>query len=160
MVGGSPIFMPSMPTQQRPATQPQPLAQQASAGSYVPPRLTPPAKTAVAQPPAPRVARGVPREEPTPPRPLAIPTPEELGIASPRQAQPLDWTVIRRQMSDLGVVRFDLQHLAGGKARFSCWLPGATAGDSPRLVQAEGEGELEAVRVCLDRARVQRTRKQ
>lgn len=164
MVGGSPIFMP----QQMPYPGMQPAAGQGApqrprqgvppqqqAGGYVPPRLTPPsrpaappARTAPADPAPPRLARGVRSSEPARGSP-AIPTPEELGVAPAGDAAPkaaaLDWSATRRQMTDLGVTRFQLEHLAGA-ARFTCWIGG-------NMVQADGATEAEAVGLCLDRAR-------
>ena len=68
-----------------------------------------------------------------------------------RSAETLDWASTRRQLAEVGAVRFGLENLVGGKVRFSCWLP--SNGDAPTLVQAEGNSEVEAVRDCLDQAR-------
>jgi len=68
----------------------------------------------------------------------------------------LDWSAARRQMQQLGVVRFHFEDLPGGRARFSCWLPAA---GGPRMVQADGDGEAEAVRACLEKARRQLARR-
>jgi hypothetical protein len=59
-------------------------------------------------------------------------------------------------MQELGVVRFHFEDLPGGRARFSCWVPGA---GGAQMVQADGDGEAEAVRACLDRARRQAARR-
>ncbi|MFM7148948.1 MAG: hypothetical protein ACKO23_03810 [Gemmataceae bacterium] len=145
-------------------------------GDYHPPRLAPqtarpPAQTAAATAPAPRLARGARGSDPAPnaSRSMNIPTPEELGISgtsaptpavastftpssnalAARDPQTLDWTVARKQMTEMGVVRFQLEHLNSGGARFSCWL----RGDSSRMVQADGDSESEAVQTCLERAR-------
>jgi hypothetical protein len=99
--------------------------------------------------------RGVRGKETAPS--LTIPTPEELGVASAARPEVLDWTTTRRQLADLGAVRFGLEHLTGGKVRFSCWLP-APGGESPALVQADGGNEREAVRDCLEQARRRVTR--
>jgi hypothetical protein len=68
----------------------------------------------------------------------------------------LDWTATRRQLSELGVVRFQVEQLPAGAARFSCWLAGANAAGP---IQADGSSEAEAVRLCLERAREQQMRK-
>jgi len=106
------------------------------------------------QPPAPTKTRGVrPPDKPAPARPpaprsVAIPTPEELGIAAAPRREELDWAAARRQMQQLGVVRFEFEDLPGGRARFCCWV-------GSQKVQADGDGEAEAVRACLERARRQ-----
>ena len=163
MIGGPPVFMPATPS------MPNSLPRQgAPAGNYTPPRLAAPtrARQPEAPPaqPAPRVARGLRGSEPAR-SPLAIPTPEELGVASSRQpassarpAETLDWSAARRQLAEVGAVRFGLENLPGGKVRFSCWLPGNS--DSPVVVQADGATEVEAVRDCLEQARGRMARKQ
>jgi hypothetical protein len=160
MIGGPPMFMPQpMPYQGMPGTPqgapPMPRQgvpqQQQQAGGYVPPRLTPPAaapKQTAAQP-APRAARGARPAEPARAA-VAIPSPEELGItpaggAAKPQAAALDWSAARRQMSELGVTRFQLEQVGSG-ARFTCWVGG-------EMVQADGANEVEAVGRCLERAR-------
>lgn len=145
----APMFMPPQGGY-APQQQAVPRSQ---AGGYVPPRLVPPAKRQ-AETPAP-VVRGVRGSEPAR-READIPTPEELGIGStaPAKAEPLDWSAIRRQMTDLGVVRFDVQQLGGGRVRFSCWV-----GDAGRLVQADGATEADAVRQGLARAKMQASAK-
>jgi hypothetical protein len=55
-------------------------------------------------------------------------------------------------MQQLGVVRFEFEGLPGGRARFCCWV-------GSQKVQADGDGEAEAVRACLDRARQQIARR-
>src|SRR5262245_4008911 len=144
MIGGPPVFAPPMPGSM-PA--PMPRGNPASAGGYTPPRLPAPSRPAAqAELPAPRLARGVRGSEPT----RSTPTPEELRIASASRpetpapsAEPLDWTATRRQLADLGVTRFGLEPLAGGKVRFSCWVA-ASAGEAPTLVQADGVNERDA----------------
>jgi hypothetical protein len=109
------------------------------------------------------VVRGGRGNEPSPrvaSSPLAIPTPEELGIgppgkrpaAAPAPARPIDvdWSATRRALRELGAVRFQLEQLPGGRARFAVWLPAAAG---PRLVQADGDSEALAVSDCLARAR-------
>jgi hypothetical protein len=154
MIGGSPIFMPPAMPASRPAAKTGQVTPRAPAGGYVPPRL--PAPQAQAQP-APRIARGARGEEPKRPS-LTIPTPEELGITPVGRPGVVDWTATRRQLSELGAVRFGLEQLPGGKVRFSCLLP-ATGSERPALVQADGANESEAVRDVLEQARRQVARK-
>jgi hypothetical protein len=150
MMGGLPPGFSGAGPQGPPARMP--------AGGYVPPRLSPPQAgrgSPVAQPPAPRLVRGArgrdSERSPVATGPLAIPSPEELGIGSTENpAQNLDWSATRRQLAEMGAVRFQLENLPRGGARFSCWVG---AGDSPRLIQADGSSEAEAVRSCLHRAR-------
>lgn len=152
MFGGPPIFMPQqmppgMPPQGAAPMQRQGIPPHMQAGNYVPPRLKPPnpSRPVPAQP-IPRVARGA-RPSEAPAGSVAIPTPEELGITRARSLAPsLDWSATRSQLSELGITRFEVEPLANGGARFSCWLGGTK-------VYADGASEAEAVRLCLDRAR-------
>lgn len=104
-----------------------------------------------------------PVESPAPRNPerserVAIPTPEDLGIARTARSDPsaapsaaeLDWSLTRRHLNDIGAVRFQLERLGTGGSRFSCWLPGDGGN---RLVYADGGSEAEAVRLCLEQAR-------
>lgn len=105
------------------------------------------------QPPPSKVRGARPADAPPPSRGVAIPTPDELGIAAARRGvvrDEADWADARRQMQRLGVVRFQMEQLAGERARLSCWL---RDGAGTRLVQGEGRTEGEAVRTCLDKAR-------
>jgi hypothetical protein len=174
MIGGPPIFAPGMHPGMMPGNTygmaPQAMPQQMPAqsitpqmqpGAYVPPRLQPPqpraqqptqARMPVADVrPAPRLARGVRPSDPEPRSgdAIAIPSPEELGVTPAGQAASLDWNTTRRQMQDLGVTRFQMEHLNGGGARLTCWLTGG----SSQMIQGDGTSEAEAVRSCLDRLR-------
>lgn len=125
------------------------------AGGYVPPRLTPPAS----RQPAPRVARGVRPNEPTvaPKKEVLIPTPEELGIKSASRTGEStrstmavsDLSKVRHQLTELGIVRYQVEYLSGGRVRFSCWLPGSNG----QLIQEEGRNETEALQLCLERVK-------
>ncbi len=158
MIGGPPVFLPPAMPGAMPAPS-GPVTPRAPAGGYVPPRLAVPATATASQAqPAPRLVRGVRGEEPKRPSRVSIPTPEELGIAPAGRADAVDWTATRRQLAELGAVRFGLEQLAGGKVRFSCLLKGS-AGEAEALVQADGPTESAAVRDCLEQARRRVARK-
>lgn len=156
MMQGIPYGMPRAPqgAPQVPQHAPPPQMQ---AGGYVPPRLQPPTQQrmpVVEQRPAPRLARGV-RPSESQPRsqdPVAIPSPEELGVTSAGKPAALDWNLTHRQMNELGVVRFQMERLSSGGSRFTCWMSGSAA----QMVQGDGLSEAEAVRACLDRLRTLR----
>ena len=152
MGGGAPLFMPGMAAQQTPGGYaPQGYAQ----GGY-PPAV--PARAGGIPVLPTGIARGARGEEPAkaaaPVRAwsVAIPTPRDLGLGSaPRQeAVAVDWTATRRQLDDVGAVRFQLETLPAGGSRFSCWL---RDGSSLRPITGEGASEGEAVRLCMARAR-------
>src|SRR4051794_7043628 len=130
MGGGAPLFLPpAYPMAQAPGGYPPgaypPGAYPPGVASRPQPRQQPrPPQPQQAAVPPPTV-RGVRPEEPARPArvrtALAIPTPEELGVAArapapaPRRvAEEVDWTATRRRLQELGAVRFQLEHLAAG----------------------------------------------
>ncbi len=149
-----------MPQQGLPCDMPQagrPLARQSPSpgvtpvvpGGYQIPRLRPPSKPATptgtaqaaAETQPPRVVRGVAQRGE-----VAIPTPEELGIAPAQSSRPapvsLDWSLVRRQLNDCGVTRFQLDQQSN-RIRFTCWV-------GQRQVVGDGSNEAEAVQHCLE----------
>jgi hypothetical protein len=54
-------------------------------------------------------------------------------------------------MKELGVVGFHMDSISDGRARFTCWVPGAQPGLTQRI-EALAATEAEAVRLGLDRA--------
>jgi hypothetical protein len=109
------------------------------------------AATAPAQAPR-RVVRGArPDDPPRSPRPIRIPTPEELGVARARTAEAaLDWGAAHRRLQELGAVGFHLEQPTPGSFRFRCWLPRSAGGHE--AIEGRGSTEAEAVRVCLESA--------
>ena len=111
------------------------------------------------------VARGARPEEPAKvAAPVAqvravavdIPSPTDLGLGpTPSAPVALDWAATHQQLDEIGAVRFEMEKLTSGGARFSCWL---RDGSSLRPVTGEGASEGEAVRLCLTRARQSRPR--
>jgi hypothetical protein len=93
-----------------------------------------------------------PDEPRTPARPPAVtvPSPEQLGLA-PVASSGVDWDATRGRLRKLGASCYQIDRLSAGSYRFTCWLPADEAGKSYR-VEAEGAGETEAVRLCLERA--------
>jgi hypothetical protein len=144
-----------------------PYPQGQFAGGPTPPRRTAPP----AQPPLPpaqfdpgsmREVRGVPRDDPEPravrmpiqaPKPVAIPSPEQLGVAPPPVARDsgLDWVGIRKQLHDLGVVSFQVEQTPDGGTHFVCHLATAEFGRTEAIEQ-QAATEAEAVRLVLARA--------
>jgi hypothetical protein len=81
---------------------------------------------------------------------VRIPSPEQLGLA-PVASSSVNWETIRGQLRQLKAICFQLDRVAAGGYRFTCWLPAAESGKSYR-VEADGPDEKEAVRLCLERA--------
>jgi hypothetical protein len=83
---------------------------------------------------------------------LNIPSPEELGIGSVRQAEvtKVDWTAARAQLDRLGATCFQVQKLEG-RYRFTCLLPTGQAGRNHRI-EAEASTEADAVQLALAKA--------
>jgi hypothetical protein len=113
-----------------------------------------PAQARIAQPaPPPPVVRGQAPEEAVPVRPtrVAIPTPEQLGLAAARSAATADWGSARARLDALGAVCFQLQHSAGGDYCFLVWLPTAEASRTHRI-ETRADNEADAVRMALEQA--------
>jgi hypothetical protein len=140
---------------------PQQFAQQQAPQRQPAPTRPPPP---VAQGGAPRPAMALGKVDDEAPRPLALPSPEQIGVALPSPervgvaAPPsgttgtsgLDWTAARRRMQQAGVLSFQLEQLSGGGYRFVCVLAGVQPGRTQRI-EAEGANEAEAVRNVLQR---------
>ena len=89
---------------------------------------------------------------------VAIPSPTELGLGSAPSASAtvaLDWAATHRQLDEIGAVRFEMEKLTSGGAKFTCWL---RDGSSLRPITGEGASQSEAVSLCLARARQVRPR--
>lgn len=89
-----------------------------------------------------------------PPTPVVIPSPEQLGVAAPPvvpRDPNLDWVGIRKQLRDLGAVRFQLEQTTDGGTRFICELATAEFGRT-QGIEAQARTEAEAVRLVLARA--------
>src|SRR3979490_563816 len=102
MIGGSPVFFSPAPvTMLPPGYGPVPYAQ--------PPAPRPVAPVRVAQDPAPRPATiraQMPDDLALPARiaPVALPSPDQLGVTVRPADGACDWTAIHRRMQELGVV--------------------------------------------------------
>ncbi len=81
---------------------------------------------------------------------MKIPTPEQLGLA-PAAGSPDNWDATRSRLQQLAATSYHLERVPAGGYRFTCWLPAEQAGKSYR-VQADGDDEAVAVRLCLERA--------
>jgi hypothetical protein len=138
-----------------PQWQPAPPAAQA--------QVAPPSQPVVEQP-RPVIARGqIPDEPIAPPAPptaparsislLAMPSPQELGIAAgrPAEAAAVDWALLHRRLANLGASTTRSERLAQDRFRFTCLLPTGTP-DRLHRVEAEATSEAEAVRLVLDQA--------
>jgi hypothetical protein len=118
--------------------------------TYTPPLLkqgptNPSAAAARPQPVAKPVARGQ-KPEDSRPAPLAMPTPEELGIVMPKSTvTPVDWASVRSRLDRLGATAFTLER-AGTGYHFSCRLP------TGRSAEGRGVTEADAIRQALEQA--------
>jgi hypothetical protein len=83
--------------------------------------------------------------------PVAMPSPDQLGVDVRPSAAVCDWTAIHRRMEELGVVSFQLDRLNADVFEITCLLPTAEAGRTHRI-EAHGATEAEAVRCALDEA--------
>lgn len=87
----------------------------------------------------------------SPRSPIQMPGPEAFGLGhNKEELTEVNWTVIRKQMRDLGVKSFQNEEIAGGKFRLTCQLQTSTG--SVLLVEGLGNTEKEAVDNCLAKA--------
>jgi hypothetical protein len=107
------------------------------------------APAAVPQAPAPRIRlQGADDAFEPMPRPLTMPAPEEVGIASSSQSQGgVDWGTIRQRLENLGVKSFRVDRTPAGEVNvtFLLWLRGSR----PRQVEGIAATEAEAVSLAL-----------
>ena len=118
-----------------------------------------PVRTAQVAPPKPVVRGQAPDDyvPPAKPAPIAMPSPEQLGVAARSADGGCDWTAIHRRMQDLGVTSFQMDRPDGDIYQFTCLLPTAEAGRTHRI-EGRGATQAEAVRRAL--AEAQRWREQ
>jgi hypothetical protein len=84
--------------------------------------------------------------------PIAIPTPEQLGVATvPMSEGTSDWAAANRRLDLLGAVSSHRERLPQGGYRFTCLLATEQA-DRKHRVEAVAATEEEAVRLALQRA--------
>jgi hypothetical protein len=149
MIGGPPVFFaPASVTMLPPGYGPVPYAQLPA------PRPAAPVRTAQAPAPRPPVVRAQMAEDVVSPAriaPVAMPSPDQLGVNVRPAAGACDWTAIHRRMQELGVVSFQMDRLNADVFQITCLLPTAEAGRTHRI-EAHGSTEAEAVRCALDEA--------
>lgn len=111
----------------------------------------PPVKAPVVVPqaPAPRIRlQGADDAIEPMPRPLTMPAPEEVGIASMSQLRgAVDWGATRQRLESLGVKSFRVDRTPAGEVNvtFLLWLRGS----QPRQVESTAATEAEAVSLAL-----------
>jgi hypothetical protein len=148
-----PAYAPSYPSGSYPAPQfsSQPATWPAGNAGWQPQA---PFNPAQAQQPSRPIFRAKGDDEAAVPResiePLRLPSPDQLGIASPSGAAgTTDWTAVHQQLDRLGALCVHLEKVEGG-CRFTCLLPTAQPERTHR-VEAVASSEAEAVRLALDK---------
>lgn len=118
-----------------------------------------PVRTAQGSLPPPVVRGQAPEANapPAKPAPVAMPSPEQLGVAGRTADGGCDWTAIHRLMQDLGVASFQMDRLNGDVYQFTCMMPTPDASRT-RRIEARGATQAEAVHRALGEA--QRWREQ
>lgn len=89
---------------------------------------------------------------PAPVSPLALPSPEQLGIvgnAAPEAT--VDWTAVHRRLDTLGATCFHMEKTATGGCKVTCLIPAAQPGRQQHL-EALAASKAEAVRLVLEKA--------
>jgi hypothetical protein len=92
-------------------------------------------------------------EEPRPAHPplLTLPPPEQLGVAVRPVEDAADGTALHARMKELGILRFHIDSLPDGRARFTCWTPSTRPGVT-RCIESVAATEAEAVQRGLQEA--------
>lgn len=95
------------------------------------------------------------------PRPLPLPLPlpvarddDAVGRSAPtpESASTADaWGAIRRKLQTMGVARYTIEGVPGGRVTFSCLIPLAGRQAVTQRFEAEGDDELKAARAALRR---------
>jgi hypothetical protein len=93
--------------------------------------------------PAPAPPEGLTPAAPAPAPPQPRPTPEAPGDD--------DWTTLARKMQALGVSRYTIEGLPGGRVLFSCLIPLAGRQAVTQRFEAEGADAVQAARAALRR---------
>ena len=84
--------------------------------------------------------------------PVAMPSPDKLGVAGKAADVAPDWEAIHRRIQELGVVSFQADQLSAEVFQFTCLMPTAEAGRTHRI-EGHGATQAEAARRALDEAR-------
>lgn len=83
--------------------------------------------------------------------PVAMPSPDKLGVGGRPADGASDWTAIHRRIQELGVVSFQADQLSAEVYQFTCLMPTAEAGRTHRI-EGHGATQAEAARRALDEA--------
>jgi hypothetical protein len=85
--------------------------------------------------------------------PVRIPSPEELGLASPpvSGSQAKDWTGAHQRLQALGASSVDLEPMPGGGWRAGFGMPTGQANQTQRI-QAQADTPEAAVTAALSKA--------
>jgi hypothetical protein len=122
------------------------------------PAARPPAPTGLAALPPKPTIRGQMSDElrapearpPAPAKPLAMPSPEQLGVAVRKSESNVDWNLVHRRFHDAGATCFLLDHRPEGGCKLTCLLP---TGQPNRThhIEVEAATEAEIARLALER---------
>lgn len=93
------------------------------------------------------------------PRPLPLPLPvareddaDGRSVPTPESASSADaWGAVRRKLQSMGVARYTIEGVPGGRVTFSCLIPLAGRQAVTQRFEAEGDDELKAARAALRR---------
>src|SRR5262245_26075624 len=152
-VMNAPVFVQPAVVQPRPAAAPMPQQRplQPTAGNPPAPQPRARAKFDELQPPPPMNA-ALPASVSAPVQPLGMPSPEALGIGSPRADEaPADWNAAHARLRRLGVVGIQTFKSNTGGYRVTFVMP-AGQPDRTHFIEATAASEAEAVALALGRA--------
>jgi hypothetical protein len=154
MIGGPPVFFAPGSVTMLPPGYNAPTYGAVPYAQPPIPQPAPPVRSAQAAAPRAPVVRGQMAEEAIPPIrtfPVAMPSPDQLGVNVRPAAGACDWMAIHRRMQELGVISFQMDRLNADVFQITCLLPTAEAGRTHRI-EAHGTTEADAVRCALDEA--------
>jgi hypothetical protein len=85
------------------------------------------------------------------PAPVAVPSPEDLGVSASRpESTGVDWNLIHRRFREAGASCVQVEHLPQGNCRFNCVLATTTPERNHRI-EVEAATEAETARLALAR---------
>jgi hypothetical protein len=83
-------------------------------------------------------------------KPLAMPSPEQLGVAAAKSDSSVDWNLVHRRFNDAGATCFALDHRPQGGCKLTCLLPTSQT-NRTHHIEVEAASEAEAARLALER---------
>jgi hypothetical protein len=83
-------------------------------------------------------------------KPLAMPSPEQLGVADRKSESNVDWNLVHRRFHDAGATCLLLDQRPNGGCKLTCLLPTGQPNRNHHI-EVEAATEAEVARLALER---------